>query len=300
MRNYQEAHYRMYRTVISYSDENTALTGNLPNYNVNLGKLKATVIAIEVAAEEQKTDIKGITKYKIQLKNQLIMLGADNARKLTSFAKLTNDPILLSKVNFTDSDFKRFSDEAIKNYSQVIYNCAIPLISQLENYDITADSLDAFEGAINDYNEVLVSPDLAETIKKQATIKLVRLFIEADGYVANMAAAVDILKLKESIFYLGFKTAQKITIRGRVKLLVKGQTVDNNGEPLPGVTITATLNGEVVLVKKSSKKGGFYLKSMAEGIYQFTFKKGGFADQTINVVVNHGETTKLKVAMANA
>jgi len=296
----QEAHYRMYRKVINFSDENTAITENLPEYNANLGRLKTIATAIEVISEEQKTNIKGITKYKLQMKNSLMTLGADHARKLTSYAKLTNNPILLGKVNYTASDFKRFSDESLKDYSQIIYNCAEPIVAQLTNYDITVDSLDVFLGAINDYNDVLVSPDLAETIRKQATKKLTVCFDEGAGCVDNMAAAVEIVRLKEAIFYLGFKTAQKITVRGRVSLSLRGKTVDVNGQPVANVTFIATLNGVVVLTRKTSKKGGFNLKSMASGTYQFTFKKAGLANQTIKVVVNDGELTNLKVIMLNA
>jgi len=296
----QEAHYRMFRNVISYSNENAAITENLPEYNVNLGRLKTIAKTIEGISEEQKTNIKGITKFKLQAKNSLMTLGADHARKLTSYAKLTNNPILLSKVNYTASDFKRFSDESLKDYAQIIYNCAEPIVTQLTNYDITTDSLDEFLGAIHNYNEVFVSPDLAETIKKQATKKLIRHFREGAGCVDNMAAAVEIVRLKEPIFYLGFKTAQKITVRGRVSLSLKGITVDIDGQPVAGIIFKATLNGVYVLTKKTSKKGGFYLKSLAAGTYSFTFKKAGLADQTLNVVVNDGEMTKLKVIMLNA
>ena len=297
MNTTQEARDRMYRRIIGFSDANLAIIANLPEYATNLVKLKAIVKAIQDAAEEQKTDTKGISKYKLQAKNLLVKLSADNARKLTSFAKLTQNPVLLGQVNFTESDFKRFSDDSLKDYAQLIYNCAEPIVAQLENYDITMDSQDTFSGAIADYNEVLVSPDLAGTIKKQATEKLVRLLSEGDQVVDNMAAAVEVVRLKEPVFYLGFKTAQKITVRGRVSLSLKGQTVDVNGLPMPGVIFTATLNGVVVLTKKTSKKGGFNLKSLAAGTYAFTFKKAGFAEQTITVVVNAGELTKLKVIM---
>ncbi len=300
MNTIQESHERMFRSVISFSDENQGITGNLPNYNENLGKLNITVRAIKIAAEEQKLDTKGITKYKLQLRNQLITLGADTARKLTSFAKLTNNPILLGNVNLTETDFKRFSDESLKDYAQIIYNAAEPIVSELTNYDITADSQAVLLSAINIYNEVLASPNLAETIKKQATEKLALLFIEGDGYVVNMAVAVEIVRLKEPIFYLGFKTAQKITVRGKVKLSLKGHTVDVDGKPIAGVIYTATLNGMVVLTKKTFKKGGFNRKSLAAGTYQFTFKKAGLADQIINVVVNNGELTRLKVIMVKA
>ena len=300
MNTIQESHDRMFRKVVSFSKENKQLTGKLPNYNENLGKLEITVRAIQLAAEEQKLDTKGITKYKLQARNQLMTLGADTARKLTSFAKLTNNPILLGKVDHTETDFKRFSDDSLKDYAQIIYNAAEPIISELANYDITADTQAMFLSAINIYNEVLASPNLAETIKKQATEKLVRLFIEGNGYVDNMALAVEIVRLKEPIFYLGFKTAQKVTVRGKVKLSLKGHTVDVNGEPVAGVSYTATLNGVVVLTGKTFKKGGFNQKSMAAGTYQFTFKKAGLADQTVNVVVNDGELTRLKVTMINA
>lgn len=300
MTTIQEAHDQMYRDVVSFSNNNENITENLPNFNENLGKLKITVRAIQLTAEEQKLDTKGITKYKLQARNQLITLGADNARKLTSFAKLTNNPILLGKVNLTETDFKRFSDDSLKDYAQIIYNSAEPIVSELANYDITADTQAEFLGAITIYNEVLASPNLAETIKKQATEKLVRLYIEGDGYVVDMAAAVEIVRLKEPIFYLGFKTAQKITVRGKVKLSLKGHTVTINGEPVAGVTYTATLNGMVVLTRKTFKKGGFNHKSMATGTYQFTFKKAGLADQTLDVVVNAGELTRLKVVMVKA
>jgi len=297
MNNIQEARGRKYRNIIRFSDENKEITARLPEYNDNLGKLKITEKKIQVASEEQKSDTKGITKYKSQMKKHLVTLGADTARKLTSYAKLTNNTVLESQVNFTESDFKRFTDDSLRDYSLIIYHSAEPIISELTNYDITADSQALFLSAINDYIEVLESPNLAETIKKQATKKLVQYFIECDGYVDKMAAAVEVVRLKEAIFYLGFKTAQKITVRGKVKLSVKGKAVDANGEPLAGVTIMATLNGVVVLTRKTSKKGGFHLKSLIPGNYEFVFKKAGLADQINNVVVNDGELTKLNVVM---
>jgi len=299
MRNFQEAKDLMYRNIIQFSDGNIVITGILPDYNTNLGKLKITVDAIQAAAEEQKIDTKGITKYKLQLRMLLILLSADNARKLTSYAKLSKNPVLLSQVNYTETDFKRFSDESLKDYARIIYNSAESNVSLLENYDITVETQATFLGAINDFNEVLVSPNLVETVRKQATKKLVMLFKEGDDYVANMAAAVEIVRLKEPVFYFGFKTAQKVTIKGRVRMSVKVQTTDANDQPLPKVTVNVTLNEVVVLVKKTSAKGGFNLKSLAAGTYQFTFKKVGFADQTIVVNVNDGELTKLKVKMVN-
>jgi hypothetical protein len=296
----QEARERMFRNIIGISDENKGIIENLPNYPANLGVLKTIVIDLGVATREQKIDTKGVRKYKLEQRTLLTVLGADNARKLASYAKLTNNTVLLGQVNYTESDFKRFTDESLKDYAQLIYECAEPIVSQLSNYDINTDTQSAFLNAINNYTEVLVSPNITETIRKQATKKMVLLLAAGDVCIANLAAAVEVVRLKEPIFYLGFKTAQKLIVKGKTKLAVKGQITDANGNPLARVKITVILNGAVVLSKKTAAKGGFYISSLAGGTYQFTFKKTGLAEQTIDVIVNAGELTKLKVIMVNA
>ena len=296
----QEARERMFRSIIGISDENKGIIENLPNFMSNLALLKTILLDLGVAVREQKIDTKGVRKYKLELRTLLMVLGADNARKLASYAKLTNNTVLLGNVDYTESDFKRFTDESLKDYAQLIYECAEPIVSQLSNYDINPDTQSAFLNAINNYTEVLVSPNITETIRKQATKKMALLLAAGDVCIANLAAAVEVVRLKEPIFYLGFKTAQKLIVNGKTKLAVKGQTTDANGNPLARVKINVLLNGAVVLVKKTAAKGGFYISSLAGETYQFTFKKTGLADQTIDVIVIDGEMTKLKVVMVKA
>jgi hypothetical protein len=300
MTNLQEAHDRMHRIVSGYSDGNTDKIQKLPEYLNNLANLKTTTLEIQEAAILQKIDTKGVTKYKLQLRNQLIILGADNARKLSSYAILTKDKVLFGKVDYSEAEFKRFSDESLKDYAQIIYNLAEPIIDQLATYDITPETQVIFIDAINKFTIALDSPNLVATIRKQATETLARLIKAGDGYVANMAAAVEIVKLKDPIFYLGFKSAKRITLRGKVKLSVKGQSTDINGIPLPKVRMIVTLNDEIILVRRTSVKGGFRLKSLSTGTYLFTFKRVGYVDQTVVVYVNEGEITKVLVKMVEA
>ena len=296
----QEARERMFRYIIGICDENKGIIENLPNFMSNLALLRTILLDLGVAVREQKIDTKGVRKYKLELRTLLMVLGADNARKLASYAKLTNNTVLLGNVDYTESDFKRFTDEALKDYAQLIYECAEPIVAELANYDINPDTQSAFLSAINNYTEVLVSPNISETIRKQATKKMVLLLAAGDVCIAKLAAAVEVVRLKEPIFYLGFKTAQKLIVNGKTKLAVKGHTTDTSGNPLARVKITVFLNGAVVMVKKTAAKGGFYISSLAGGTYQFTFKKTGLAEQTIDVIVNAGELTKLKVVMVNA
>jgi len=266
----------------------------------NLALLRTILLDLGVAVREQKVDTKGVRKYKLELRTLLMVLGADNARKLASYAKLTNNTVLLGNVDYTDSDFKRFTDESLKDYAQLIYECAEPIVAELANYDINPDTQSAFLSAINNYTEVLVSPNISETIRKQATKKMIILLAAGDVCIAKLAAAVEVVRLKEPIFYLGFKTAQKLIVNGKTKLAVKGHVTFANGNPLSRVAISVLLNGAVVMTKKTAAKGGFYISSLAAGTYQFIFKKTGLAEQTIDVIVIDGELTKLKVIMVNA
>jgi len=64
------------------------------------------------------------------------------------------------------------------------------------------------------------------------------------------------------------------------------------------VKVTVTLDGEEILVTKTSTRGVFNIKLMATGNYLFSFKKSGYSDQTVVVNVNYGEITKVTVILA--
>ena len=66
------------------------------------------------------------------------------------------------------------------------------------------------------------------------------------------------------------------------------------------VKVTVTLDGEEILVKKTSTRGVFYIKLLATGTYLFSFKKSGYFEQTIVVNVNYGEITKVTALLAAA
>jgi len=300
MANLEEAFERMFRNIIRISEGNRALTENLPDYNFNLGKLKTTADDLQIGTHNQKFDAKSVIKYKRQLRDNLITLGVENIRKLTNYAKLTENQKLLIETNITTIGFKNLIDDSLTDCARIIYNLAEPIIAQLESYDISATTQKVFLTAINNYHKAFTSPDLAEILRKRATENIAILLEAGYGYVADMAAAVEIIRFKEPIFFLGFKAAQKITIKGKVRLSVKGKTIDANNKPISMVKVTVTLDGKEILVKKTSTRGVFYIKLMATGTYLFSFKKSGYSDQTIVVNVNYGEIAKVTAMLAAA
>jgi len=120
MANLEEAFERMFRNIIRISEENQAITKNLPDYNFNLGKLKTTADNLQVGTHNQKFDTKSVIKYKHQLRNNLIALGVENARKLTNYAKLTGNQKLLIETNIKTIGFKNLIDDSLTDCARII------------------------------------------------------------------------------------------------------------------------------------------------------------------------------------
>jgi hypothetical protein len=131
----------------------------------------------------------------------------------------------------------------------------------------------------------------------------------ADGALANMDAAVEIVRLTQVNFYNAYHKARKIIYTGIGSLAVKGLVTDAaTSEPLKGVRVSFSLNGAAAkakgangkpyLVKKTAEKGGFNIKTLPAGIYTVTIRKNAYAEQVTTVAVSDGEMSELNVQLS--
>lgn len=310
MTNNQESHLNMQVTTAKFCDENSTAVRSLPAYSSNLQILLESNQQIQDIAGFQGTGTGGITSNKKQLRLNLNASGSDTARKLTSFAKLTDNYTLLGEVNFSESDFNKFSDIEARDKAQILHNKAQEHISELPVYGINEETQVIAQNNINSFTNVIVAPRIGIANKSQATKQIAGLFKTAATALEKMDAAVEIVKLTEPVFYDGYKSARKVIRKGTGKLAVKGLVTETgNGQPIKGVSVTFTLNdttarlnaagneGQAELSKITAAKGGFNIKSLAAGVYKASFKKMGYADQVVTVNVNDGEITVVEVKL---
>ncbi|MHB9019792.1 MAG: carboxypeptidase-like regulatory domain-containing protein [Minisyncoccota bacterium] len=304
----QESRLSMYLTFKEYQAPYTTITNALPNYPANSTILLNTIPQIQAIAEQQKMSKKGITDGKNSLKESLIVTAADYARKLGAYAKFTNNATLAQEVKFTESKLRQVADTAVKDYAQIVYDRAQPIVASLATYGITAATQTALLAAITAYNASIGKPGAGRSEGTQITKQLVALFKTADTALANMDAAVEIVRLTQVNFYNGYKSARKVIETGAGSLSVKGMVTDaKTGAPLKGVTVSFALDGGMAkakaannkpdVVKKTADKGGFNIKSLPAGTYQVTLKKVGYADQVVTISVNDGEMTELNISL---
>ena len=311
MTSTQEDRLSMYLTFKDYQAPHTSITDGLPNYSENSTIFLNTIPQIQSIWEQQKLSKKGVTDSKNQLKETLIVLTADYARKLGAYAKFTNNAKLAQQVKFSEGKLRQVADTAVKNYGQIVYDLAQPLVGSLAQYGITDETQATLADAITAYNDSIGKPGAERSEGTQITKQLATLFKTADTALENMDAAVEIVRLTEVNFYNGYKSARKVIETGGGSLSVKGLVTDaQTGSPLKGVTVSFALDGgmakaattttEPELVKKTAEKGGFNVKSLTSGTYQVTLKKVGYADQVATISVNDGEMTELKISLVKA
>lgn len=310
MTNQQESRLSMYLTFRDFQASYTAITNPLPNYITNSTTFVNTIPQIQAIAEQQKISKKGVTDNKNNLKETLIVMTADYARKLGVYAKFTNNATLAQEVKFSESKLRQIADTAVKDYAQIVYDRAQTNVAALATYGITAATQTTLLNAINAYNASIGKPGVSRNESGQNTKQLEALFKTADAALANMDAAVEIVRLTQVAFYNSYKNARKVIETGIGSLAVKGLVTDAmSGEPLKGVTLSFSLEGNNGLakaakaatesvVKKTAEKGGFNIKTLPSGMYSVTIKKVGYVDQVVTVAVADGDLTELNVQLS--
>jgi len=300
----QENRLNMYLAVRDFLVTNETITKDLPNFSGNFTVLKDTIEKIQAIGELQRGDKTGITKQKNQIRKTLITLTSDCSRKISAFAKHSNNTTLLTEVRTGKSGLVNVSDVALKDHAQIIYDKAQANLESLASYGITSESQKILLEAINIYNASISKPRVGITEKSQATKELVILFNTADTVLVNMDYAVEIVRLTQTIFYNGFKTARKLVDTGTSKLSLKATAKEaRNGSLVKGAIFKFTSsdlkspgsNGEIV--KKTADRGSFNLKNMPAGNYNVVITKPGYKEKSVSVSVSDGEMTELVVEM---
>ena len=308
----QENRLSMYLTFAQFQMHHTSITNGLPKYNKNSTLFLKTVPEIQKIWEQQIISTRGITEVKKQLKERLIVLIADSARKLGAYAKFTNNAELAEETKISESKLMKSADMAVRSYGQIVYDLAQPLVGELTAYDITEQTQATLAKAIADYNEMIGRPGAEKVSGSQITKQLAQLFKTADAALKNMDIAVEIVRTKDPSFYGAYKGARKIIERGVGTIALRALVTDaQSGLPLKGVMVSFVWENstnkaaghspsKTKFVKKTAEKGGFNIKNMAAGTYKVTLKKIGYADQVITVIVNNGEMTDLKIGLEKA
>jgi hypothetical protein len=296
----------MYLAVRNFMIPNEGVTKDLPNFSANYAILFDTIGKIQAMSEMQKADKKGLAIGKNKLKEKLIETAADYSRKITAYAKFSNNDTLPNETLFSAFELGRMTDVSLKDYLQIIYDKAEENIGKLTEYGITAETQKVLIDTITAYNTSLSKPRTGIAEIRQATKRLSELFDAADDAIEKMDYSVGIIQLTQTDFFNGYRTSRKRVSSGKGYLALQVQVKDQvSGEPVKGVlfkfkvngtkTGSAGSNGEIL--KKTADKGIFKIKNMPAGTYNVSVSKPGYKDKEFVVSVADGERSDLNIAI---
>jgi len=224
-------------------------------------------------------------------------------------AKLTKNDTLLKEVKFNESDLNRLSEVTLKARVQIIYDKAEANLGSLAEQGLTPDTQKQFLETITAFNNALETPRTGIAEKSKATQKLSVLFVKADAEIEIMDMAAASAKDEYPDFFNAYKTSRKLIDSNAGTLALRAAARElTNGEPVSGAlfvfkheaqkALGSSGNGEVV--KKTSKKGNFHVKSMTAGNYKVVISKKGFNDKEVSITVTEGERVELMVELEKA
>jgi len=300
MTSKQNSKLKMYLTVRIFLLSNPAILAKLPNCNEFMSALDAAIDQIQNISEKNHYSTKGVTNNKQQLRNTLSMLTVDASAKMQAYARYIHDTILLGETKFTSSGLRKIPALELVDIANGLYNRIQANIDNVTEYNLTAETQIVYRTAINAFTESIPQPRQSQLKSKENSLLETQGFADGDEALSNIDALVDIVKLTESNFYTGYHNARKIVDQGTGSLQIQGTVTEAATEKtIAGAMLTFRLQGQtaVILEKESASKGGFNIKTLAEGIYEVTITKVGFKTQTNTLVVNWNELCALDVEM---
>jgi hypothetical protein len=305
----QSIKLKMYLAVRNFVSQNEAVAKAIPKFSDSYATLQSATNDIQLIGEMQGVDKSGVAIGKNKLKDNLIALAVKNSRKISAFAKFSNNDTLLNEVRFTESDLTRIQEVALKNNCQTIYDRCESNIQSLTENGITPDTQKAFLDAITAFNNALETPRTKIGEKKKATEKLALLFDTADKAIELMDYSVGIVKDDQVDFFNAYKTNRKLVDTNTGNISLKAKATDlTNGSPLKGVKFIFKPEGVKVnltagtteIIKKTAEKGSFHVKNMPAGTYKVVVNKPGYKEKEVSVSVADGERSELTVELEKA
>ena len=293
----QENKLMMLMSLRDYLVQYNTIVLTIPNLIGLLTNLQTLINQIQTVSVSQISNKTGVRVNKEELRNNVVVIGGDVVRRLSAYATISNNDSLFQEIRISDGELLRLSDEALKDTIQLIYDRGLSNITTASAYGITAPLLTSLQGALNAFNVSIPKPRLTIAERRQATIQMAKLFDDVDALLIKIDILVDIVKLTQSSFHSGFKFVRVLIDRGGRKRMLTMFVVDSmNGTPIKGVTCKFTLDTHEI-VKKSSVKGGFFIKSIPEGVYKLIATKSGYKDFVRDVPLVKNESSRLTISI---
>jgi len=121
-------------------------------------ELENNLNEIDTLKEQQASDITGLSKQKDALRKTATQKAIEMCKAILLMAQMTNNILLANDLNYTETDFRKASDNEADTHLSVIYSAAIRYQAELQQYGVTPEKLPELKTAIDAYKASIGTP----------------------------------------------------------------------------------------------------------------------------------------------
>ena len=305
----------MYREVVGYVALHTEVTDRLPGFGMHLSRLKAAIEGVTMYSRRQSEGWMGKADEKRRRREEMTEKALDMSRRLRAYAMAGDDLVLAAEMNLSKRKFVHMADTLVAGLAGRVLERAKTHATGIEPYGIGTAETTSLEGAIAAYVALVSVPRAAQAARKANREGLVIELRKGKEALEMMDMLMEIVKYEEVGFYGSYRSLRRVRDHSTRHLGMQGKVLDAaTGKGLRSVSIELArekgmletkgerevkrlIRKRELVVRKSQKKGGWWVKHLKEGEWHLRAILAGYKTLEMTVYVVKGEMTKVEVRM---
>jgi hypothetical protein len=293
----QEVKLGMYNVIVSSLDAQLQTVEQFSAFHTAYLRFKIKVNTIHIVAQQEDLIISGLALDKTQIKKNVVIMAADIAALIYSFAVEVNDPLLMNEVNYSVSKLRTTKDDQLPIRLKNIHDRGVAHLPALQEYGINATLLATFSEMIEAYKEKVPNPRRGISTKKGIKANLVVLFKETDTILKlQLDKRVVALKTQYPDFVANYKSNRILIDAAKTTTQFKG-TVTRVTDGMAIANATVKLD-DTAFETVTDSNGAFVIKEIPFGSYTTTATSEGHASiDALPVLIKRGQINKIKFSL---
>ena len=203
--------WRMFGSVVTVLDENSALVSSLNDLAAAKERFKTGLVNINQNRQVQEAKTTGLTVQKKAKRVKLLQWITKFSAALKGYATSVNDEDIKAKADYTPSNLLRVADSVIYDIGMLHYGMALAHKAEMVRYFIGDTELLAMEQLLAEFALAIPRKRVATSISKTSTDNIENTFSTQEKLLRE---EIDVLMLlfqdSHPDFYKAFKNARAI------------------------------------------------------------------------------------------
>jgi len=169
MENVQTNKLKMYEAASMELKNHSALFAEYGELVTAHLQLDAGIFVIDENRQVQEADNTGLTKVKIEMREDLTKQILQFSGGLQAYATSTKNLDLTTKANYTHSDLRNSGDRKLFDIGTLLLGLAKPLQTQLAKFSLGDNEFAKLESLLPEFKQAIPKKRVASTVSKVST-----------------------------------------------------------------------------------------------------------------------------------